>query len=241
MAAGPPPRAMLPPRPWKSVRPRLALLAHAGDRFLRLEERPVRGQVAAILVAVRVAEHDLLVIAADCADARGTARSRTSGCRIPGAASRSPSVSNSGAMSSEHADEMLEDHHLDDVGKIVRHADDVDAHRLGAEEFDGALEHPQRADDVARLRREASRQLRRGRGENLAHQREPFLLGKLRRNRTSDVSALEHFRHRRLVAHRVLAHVEPRHAQAEERHLLAQPVQFALGQKGAAMRARGCR
>ena len=41
-----------------------ALLADVGDRFLRLEQRPVRGEVAAILVAVGVAEHDLLVIAA---------------------------------------------------------------------------------------------------------------------------------------------------------------------------------
>ena len=29
----------------------------------------------------------------------------------------------------------------------------------------------------------------------------------------------------------MLAHVEPRHAQAKERDLLAQPMQFALGQQ----------
>ena len=48
------------------------------------------------------------------------------------------------------------------------------------------------------------------------------------------MTRLEQLGHRRLVAHRVLAQVEPRDAQAEERDLLAQAVQLALGeQRGA--------
>src|SRR5262245_63296354 len=39
-------------------------LAYARDRLLRSVERPVRGQVAAVLVAVRVADHDHLLAAA---------------------------------------------------------------------------------------------------------------------------------------------------------------------------------
>ena len=58
---------------------------------------------------------------------------------MPGAASRSPSVSKSGAISSEHADEMQQHQHLEHVGEIVRHADDVDADGLRAVELDGPL------------------------------------------------------------------------------------------------------
>ena len=63
----------------KKREPESALLADVGDGFLRLKERPVGGKVAAILVAVGVAEHDLLVVAAGAGGAPSTARNRTSG------------------------------------------------------------------------------------------------------------------------------------------------------------------
>ena len=54
---------MAPPRPWKSVSSTPCRRAVADQRRLGAVELPVRGQEAARLVRVRVAEHHLLAIA----------------------------------------------------------------------------------------------------------------------------------------------------------------------------------
>ncbi len=166
LAAGPPPRAMLPPRPWKRVRPRPALLADGGDGFLGLEEGPVGGEVAAVLVAVGVAEHDLLVVAAGLEVAavgleiEHLVEDAGGGLEVAEGLEERRDVE-------RDADEVQEDHDLDDVGEVVGHADDVDAGGLGAEELDGALEHAQGADDVAGLGLGVGAgEARRGRGEH---------------------------------------------------------------------------
>ena len=57
---GPPPRPTVPPRPWKSRSVTRGRGEHGGEPCLGAVERPVRRQVAAVLVAVRVAEHHFL-------------------------------------------------------------------------------------------------------------------------------------------------------------------------------------
>ena len=72
---GPPPRPALPPRPWKivssiAVRPR-----HLRERLLGAVDRPLCGEVAAVLPGVGVADHDLETSAA-LGDTAGVARVR---------------------------------------------------------------------------------------------------------------------------------------------------------------------
>ena len=61
---GPPPRPMAPPRPWNSVSSMPDSVATVDELGLRLVEQPRRREEPGLLVRVRVAEHDLLPIAA---------------------------------------------------------------------------------------------------------------------------------------------------------------------------------
>ncbi len=74
---GPPPRPTVPPRPWN----RRSLTPCSRERLdqphLGAIERPVGGEVAAVLVAVGVAQHHLLPIAAPRRAGGGTAAART--------------------------------------------------------------------------------------------------------------------------------------------------------------------
>ena len=60
---GPPPRPMAPPRPWKRNSSTPAATQTSARRALGLVQLPVGGDEAAVLVAVRIAEHDLLALA----------------------------------------------------------------------------------------------------------------------------------------------------------------------------------
>ena len=62
--AGPPPRATVPAAPVKQREAHAVRPAHLGDGRLGLVQRPVGGQVAAVFVAVRIADHDHLLVAA---------------------------------------------------------------------------------------------------------------------------------------------------------------------------------
>ena len=73
-----------------------------------------------------------------------------------------------------------------------------------------------------------------GAARTLAQKRQLFLLGK-RGVIGRHADGLEDFGHRGFVPHRMLAHIEPGDAEAEKRDLLAEPVQFALGEQGGAM------
>ena len=64
LVGGPPPRPTVPPLPWKSRRRAPAAGRRSTSLDLCLVERPVRGQVAAVLVRVRVADHHLLPVTA---------------------------------------------------------------------------------------------------------------------------------------------------------------------------------
>jgi hypothetical protein len=68
---GPPPRPTEPPRPWNRRRRTPCCTADAGQFDLGLVQFPARGQEAAVLVAVGVAEHDFLLVAAAGDQLRG--------------------------------------------------------------------------------------------------------------------------------------------------------------------------
>ena len=148
------------------------LAAHAAERLLRLVQRPVRHPVAAVLVAVRVAEHDLLEAAARVELERGRPDRRTAPpCDRP-ASARSSIVSKSGTKSSvvstdavvAHAPEpglLREQHRLEHVAHRVRHADDVAPIAPGARRADLAdhrerLERSRATSSEARRRRHAA-------------------------------------------------------------------------------------
>ena len=61
--AGPPPRPTAPPRPWKNTQRRPWRSQLLGERDLRAVGRPAGGDVADVLVRVRVADHHLLLVA----------------------------------------------------------------------------------------------------------------------------------------------------------------------------------
>ena len=69
---GPPPRPVLPPRPWKIVSSIPRSRRERGERLLRAVDLPLRRQVAAVLARVRVADHHLEAAAALLDDARRT-------------------------------------------------------------------------------------------------------------------------------------------------------------------------
>ncbi len=79
---GPPPRPALPPRPWKIVSSIPASRGDLGESLLGPVDRPLRGEVAAVLARVGVADHHLEPVAA-----LGDTRRRT--VRRRGAPSRS--------------------------------------------------------------------------------------------------------------------------------------------------------
>ena len=56
---GPPPRPALPPRPWKIVSADPMAACHLGELLLRAIDRPLRGEVAAVLARVGVTDHHL--------------------------------------------------------------------------------------------------------------------------------------------------------------------------------------
>ena len=56
---GPPPRPALPPRPWKIVSSTPRSRGDGGELLLRAVDRPLRGDVAAVLAGVGVADHHL--------------------------------------------------------------------------------------------------------------------------------------------------------------------------------------
>ena len=104
---------------------------------LRLMERPDRGQIAAILVRVGIADHHLLMAARG--DGRGRLRAgRGSRAMIAGAFWRSPIVSNrgtamigvsAGVAGTVEAGLLQEDVDLEQVGQAVRLRDDVGGDR----------------------------------------------------------------------------------------------------------------
>ncbi len=218
----------------KKRQPQRAGTADDGNRFLGLEKRPVGGQVAAVLVAVGVTEHHHLVIAPGTEmfpvglaiehlfeDDRG-------GLEIAQRFKKRRDVEGD-------ADEMRKDQDFQNVGEIVGHADDIGADRLRAIKFNRPFQDAQRADDVPGFGRERVGQRGRGTGEHADEQgqalffRQRGIIGR-------EVEGKENFLHRAFVPPRVLAHIEPGDAQAKERHLLAEPVQFPLGQQGGAIR-----
>ena len=62
-ADGPPPRPTAPPRPWNELHARAGVGEHCRQRAGRLVQAPHRGQIAAVLVGIRIADHHFLIAA----------------------------------------------------------------------------------------------------------------------------------------------------------------------------------
>ena len=92
----PPPRPTAPPRPWNSCSRRPASRDDLDQGARGLVQLPGRGEVAAVLVGVGIADHHLLHARRGRA-ARGSAAGPGSGAWSRGAARRSAMVSNSGS------------------------------------------------------------------------------------------------------------------------------------------------
>ena len=143
---GPPPRPTVPPRPWKSRSRTPCRAATSRSAPLGPVDLPLRGGDAGVLVGVGVAEHDLLHVAAQRHEPRGTT-GRPAARRARGRPARSSStVSSSGTKPSRATPACEVDqpglagqhHRGEHVVGAAGHRDDVRLDDLGPEPVLGA-------------------------------------------------------------------------------------------------------
>ncbi len=130
----PPPRAVEVPRPWKNQTFTSKGSRRRGDRLLGLEERPVGGQEAGVLVRVGVADHHLE--AATAAHVREKQRVVEQAGHRRGAAfeigqrlEQRHDVERQRRARTVEPDLARQHHHLQQIRRRVGHADDVGAAR----------------------------------------------------------------------------------------------------------------
>ena len=170
-------------------RPGDAVLAHDGGELqLRAVDRPARGDVADVLVGVRVADHHLLLVAdgaqRGAVDRRGEQRAHRvggGGERLAGLEQRDDPQLRVLAAGAREPGLLHQQQDLEQVGRAPRARDDVGLHRARVAAARAAsCERPEGLDDLARRAAEAAdveRDERAPLGDRAGQQRDPVVLG----------------------------------------------------------------
>ena len=197
--AGPPPRATVPPRPWNSVSWTPCSRQTLGDIFLRLIQRPVRRQVTAVFVAVRIADHDRLLAAA-AGEVRAIHLQREQfgqdARRVGEIVERLKQRRDVQAAGAARPARQQQDRQH--IRRAVRHRDDEGPEQFTAVDLLRARQHTERGPRLGGLRRDAGigGQLRRGlRQQAQQGARAGRVVALLERH--VDVQGAQNFAHRR--------------------------------------------
>ena len=209
-----------------------------GERDLGAVGRPSRGDVARVLVGVRVADHHLLLVPdrAQRAPVDGQIQQRAHGLgrvreRVLGLEQRDDPQPRALAAGLGQAALLHQQQHLEQVGGLLGTGDDVGLDRAGVAPAQQLAERAEGADDLLRRGRERA-QIRRDQRPalgDLAREQRAALRGRERRVGLVDAERGEDLGDRRAVAVGVLADVEPREVEAEHLDLADRVVELGGG------------